>query len=505
MNNRDTGLTTFHKSIITALGLGFFSSAFSASWMCTDVDNWNNSACWSGSVIPGESAAVNIEAASGSHVTVNYNDSTNPPVRLGDFYLNAAEGGTATLIRNDNYALNSSYFFLGEDGTGVSSVIHNSGSSQFGTGSIGKNGGANGYYELNGTGNLRWQRLELGLGGSGVFVQSGGTHTIDAGGLSVGAWGAGSGHYTLQGGTLNVNGLENVGHANRGVFTQNGGTHNVRRLYIGRWGNGLFEMNDGALNVAEWLEIGTTESGNGSFVQNGGRVNIAGSTAISATGIAAGSYQLNGGTLQTAYVDNNDRFEHSGGLLIGDVVNQDQLLFSGTGTRQVQGSVTNTGETVFQPWFGGERRTRTAHSSITLSEGTALHITENLQLDDLGSFTIELGGDSFGLDNFVQVDGIATLGGILELELFSDFIAQDGDRWTLFSASHINGLFSEALLNESFVDLDFSLAYTGTTVDLIATSVAPVPVPAAVWLFGSGLVGILTLSRRGRKTAPATS
>ncbi|MCG8071753.1 MAG: VPLPA-CTERM sorting domain-containing protein, partial [Candidatus Thiodiazotropha taylori] len=36
-----------------------------------------------------------------------------------------------------------------------------------------------------------------------------------------------------------------------------------------------------------------------------------------------------------------------------------------------------------------------------------------------------------------------------------------------------------------------------------ASSVAPVPVPAAVWLFGTGLAGIVTVSRRGRKSKSA--
>ncbi|MEW8221794.1 MAG: hypothetical protein AB2729_05610, partial [Candidatus Thiodiazotropha taylori] len=196
----------------------------------------------------------------------------------------------------------------------------------------------------------------------------------------------------------------------------------------------------------------------------------------------------------------NRTFIHTGGQLIGDLENYDQAVFAGAGTRLIQGSVTNHGQTDFdQPPFG----IRTANSSITLSEGTTLQISDNLTLNDLGSFTLELGGDSFGLDNFVQVGGLANLGGTLELDIFNDFLAEDGDSWTLFSASNISGFFSEALLNENFVDLQFSLSYTATSVDLIASSVAPVPVPAAVWFFGTGLAGIVTVSRRGRKSKSA--
>ncbi|MCG7915610.1 MAG: hypothetical protein JAY71_17240 [Candidatus Thiodiazotropha weberae] len=504
MNNSHTGFRTLNKSIIAALGVGFCSSAFSASWLCTNTDDWNNSACWSTPSIPGATETALIQAAPATDIVINYNNSTTPNEMLDEIVLDAEATGTATLIRNDNFDLNSLNVFIGQRGAGVSSVIQNSGSSDFDIGSLGVSAGSTGYYELNGTASLQWRILQLGGFGSGEFVQSGGNHVINGdfqiGGAGIPSHSAtSSGRYTLNGGTLTANGVEDVGRWGSGVFIQNGGTHNVRLLHISRKaGDGLYEMNDGVLSVTERLEVGTIPASNGVFVQNGGSVTVGGSTIISANGHAAGSYQLNGGTLQTTDVRNKRTFIHTGGQLIGDLDNYDQVVFSGAGTRLIQGSVTNQGESHFdQPPFG----IRTANSSITLSEGTTLQITDNLTLNDLGSFTLELGGDSFGLDNFVQVGGLASLGGTLELDIFSDFLAEDGDSWTLFSASNISGFFSEALLNENFVDLQFSLSYSATSVDLIASSVAPVPVPAAVWLFGTGLAGIVTVSRRGRKAA----
>ncbi len=506
MNSSHTGLRVLHKSIIAALGVGFCTSAFSASWLCTNTDDWNNSACWSTPTIPGATETALIQAPAATDIVINYDNSTTPTETLAEIIIDAEATGTATLIRNENFALNSSDVFIGQRGAGVSSVIHNAGSSEFGIGSLGVSAGSTGYYELNGTASVQWQTLQVGGFGSGEFVQSGGNHVVNGdfqiGGAGIPSHSAtSSGRYTLNGGTLTANGVEDVGRWGSGVFTQNGGTHNVRLLHISRKaGDGLYEMNDGVLAVTERLEVGTIPASNGVFVQNGGSVTVGGSTLISANGHAVGSYQLNGGTLQTSDVRNNRTFIHTGGQLIGDLENYDQAVFAGAGTRLIQGSVTNHGQTDFdQPPFG----IRTANSSITLSEGTTLQISDNLTLNDLGSFTLELGGDSFGLDNFVQVGGLASLGGTLELDIFNDFLAEDGDSWTLFSASNISGFFSEALLNENFVDLQFSLSYTATSVDLIASSVAPVPVPAAVWLFGTGLAGIVTVSRRGRKSKSA--
>ena len=45
----------------------------------------------------------------------------------------------------------------------------------------------------------------------------------------------------------------------------------------------------------------------------------------------------------------------------------------------------------------------------------------------------------------------------------------------------------------------FSMDFTDDT-GLQAASIAPVPVPAAVWLFVSGVLGLLSISRRNRNT-----
>jgi hypothetical protein len=47
----------------------------------------------------------------------------------------------------------------------------------------------------------------------------------------------------------------------------------------------------------------------------------------------------------------------------------------------------------------------------------------------------------------------------------------------------------------------FSNSYRGFTIEELAVTgeVSAVPVPAAVWLFGSGLIGLMAVARRKRK------
>jgi len=50
-------------------------------------------------------------------------------------------------------------------------------------------------------------------------------------------------------------------------------------------------------------------------------------------------------------------------------------------------------------------------------------------------------------------------------------------------------LFDETIVDGVFTDPNFTLTMT-------ATPVSAVPVPAAVWLFGSGLLGMVGIARR---------
>ena len=98
---------------------------------------------------------------------------------------------------------------------------------------------SSGTYSLGGNGRLAVAAIEnVGYSGAGFFTQSGGTHTIGTY-LYVGYEPGSSGTYSLSGGSLsvsntNTNDNEYVGYSGTGTFMQSGGTHTINsNLYLG--------------------------------------------------------------------------------------------------------------------------------------------------------------------------------------------------------------------------------------------------------------------------------
>ena len=148
---------------------------------------------------------------------------------------------------------------------------------------LGVNSGSSGYYSLSGSGilsdtsNANATAVEvIGWGGSGTFVQTGGTNTISNGGILQVAYGYGSGggSYSLSGGLLSSV-YEYVGNGGNGTMTQSGGTNTATQvldLGIGSsgsyTGSGTYALSAGTLNSLE-INIGTY-NGIGTVSQSGG-------------------------------------------------------------------------------------------------------------------------------------------------------------------------------------------------------------------------------------------
>jgi autotransporter-associated beta strand protein len=162
--------------------------------------------------------------------------------------------------------------------------------------SVGGIAGSTGAYSLSGSGQLSTQNTSVGVGASGTFTQSGGTHTT--GTVQIGAYG-GQGTYCLSGGLLssqNASGGEYVGQAGTGTFTQSGGTN----------------------QVAGELDIGDSSGGNGTYNQLGGVNQISRPLYLGWFAGGTGTYNLNGGTLILAAVNSNPAtaaFNFGGGTL----------------------------------------------------------------------------------------------------------------------------------------------------------------------------------------------
>ncbi|MCO6411886.1 MAG: VPLPA-CTERM sorting domain-containing protein [Thiogranum sp.] len=145
--------------------------------------------------------------------------------------------------------------------------------------------------------------------------------------------------------------------------------------------------------------------------------------------------------------------------------------------------------------------------------------------------TMDLSFSSAGLFNISDVDlsilfvgdgghaGVVTLlGGSLDGE-FLNFGLANGEGYTGYNsvtanpptvnagAPTIYGIFattldlSDAFGNGTFSGLNLDISNSSAVPSLIGTtaSAAVVPVPAAVWLFGSGLIGLVGLARRKQR------
>ena len=232
----------------------------------------------------------------------------------------------------------------------------------------------------------------------------------------------------MNGATLDVGNVTGPGTGT--INVQNGGTYST--------GTGTIEIrNTGAVNVG--LVGAGTLNANGPVDLAGGTVAIAGGGTFHAheaiTIGSAGAINLSGGELNATTIDHTagGQFNFTGGSLSVDTV---------------EGDLTNQGGTL----------------SPGSSPGTTT-ITGNYD-QQTGSLAIELGGLAPGTEyDEVEVLGVATLGGTLEVELINGFTPSEGDMFEILTAADVQNTFAI----ESFpalVDLHWSIDYGATSVVL---------------------------------------
>ena len=231
----------------------------------------------------------------------------------------------------------------------------------------------------------------------------------------------------------------------------------------------------------------------------------------------SGSITSSGGTLSLGDSSKTDGINFSGSINVNSttevVLNDfDEALLSGTTTVQDGGILTadnglvNTGSGLLQ---GVGTLNANVTNSAVLSSGISgigmLTVDGDLQQTIDGTLTIELGGLLIGTEyDVLDVMGTATLGGTLDVDWFDLggglFDASLGDSFDILSAEAFVGefdLLSLAVLGEGLNwKMDYLFDEIGTTDIARLTVVSSVPVPAAVWLFGSGLIGLIGVARR---------
>jgi hypothetical protein len=302
--------------------------------------------------------------------------------------------GTYTLSGGTFTASQDSY--LGLSGGGTFNQMGNSTASFQNTAGttlyIGAQLNSNGQYNLADTATLHaYRQEEIGYLGSGTFMQTGGTHTVDQG-LILADQSGSSGTYKIQGGTLNANSGVTVGSDGSGTFTQSSGIVNI--------GEGLNIQGDAAVGAS------------GTFNLKGGTLNVVAGTSVTKgliySGGGAGSFNFSGGTLRTLayFMGSNLTQNASDNPSTLDVTGNDTTIYGGYdingGTNGATLLVANGHTLTVQ----NELSVQGGIVTITQTAG-AINVGANFDIANgtaSGTFNLSGGSISFGSGGFNVAD-----------------------------------------------------------------------------------------------------
>ncbi|HEY1686721.1 MAG TPA: hypothetical protein VGG19_18315, partial [Tepidisphaeraceae bacterium] len=325
-------------------------------------------------------------------------------------------GSTGTYTLSASGSLSAAYETIGNSGNGT--FTQNGGTNTMGGVDaylvVGSGLTSVGTYTLNGGSLILSKTSEgeyIGYSGQGTFNQTGGTNTFSGGDdiLCLGQ-NSGSGKYVLSGGNLTGanTAQELLGNGGSGVFIQTGGTNTVSTLALS---NGSYSLSGTGVLIANEV-IGI--SGQSTFTQSGGNniVNAGSEPASLTIGMgSSGSYLLSGGTLSVTgdeivgYVTTTAFFTQTGGVntATGDLDIAYSRLSGGplTGTFTISGgSSTFSGSA----YIGGSFEGPAGDASLTVSGTGVLTIAGTLIV--FGNRTINLSGGTLNA-------GALSLGGNL--------------------------------------------------------------------------------------------
>jgi T5SS/PEP-CTERM-associated repeat protein len=392
-------------------------------------------------------------------VTITYSSSISPSPYLSFLSINGYDTGSMRLnIKNGSSVLNR-VGLIGDNGgrnnsvivDGVGSSWNNSSMLIVNAGSLNINSGGS---VVNTTGYLGYS---FGYSAAAIIDGVGSSWSNNA--LIVGNAGAGSLNVTnggLVSSEVGFLGYHSESSMSSGTVTINGtGSRwsNSDSLYVG--GSSSSAGGSGVVNI-----------------QNGGQVDVANSLMV----YGEGTVNLSGGSLGADTMDitsTGAQFNFTGGTLAVDTFN---------------GNLVNEGGTLAP-----------GHSTgLTTVNG-------NYSQDINSTLAIEIGGLIAGSEyDVLDVTGIASLAGILDIDLYDLgsglFEPAHGDTFDIVTAESITGEFDflslVSLGNGLSWQVDYLVDAINTT-DVVRLSViSAVPIPNAVWLFGSGLIGLTVFSRR---------
>jgi len=295
--------------------------------------------------------------------------------------------------------------------------------------------------------------------------------------------------------TNTANGSISMNGTNMGVIDNTAGGQ-LRIVYLD---NQSQVMSDNITTDGQvYNRSGSTIDVTGAYTQNGGHLSswgqvTAGSMVVNDGSVYVGSDvygSVDDGTMHVT----NDVVQNGGRLTVdGDLFATTVELNGGTATMSGSGTI---------------------HADVQVNDGQLnpgnspgnLSIEGDFTLSANGTLLMEIGGLLVGTQHDVlDISGNAYLGGTLDVDLYDFgsglFSAELGDTFDILMAETIVGEFdylSLAVLGNGLGwDLSYILDDFGTDyLSLSVVQVSSVPVPSAVWLFGSGLIGLVGFARR---------
>ncbi len=313
------------KLLVLALASAFSQTVLAASdyWACGS-GNWTD-ACWSSTPVAGDD--VYLTESDAINRTVTYNGNYTTP-GLNSLTIDTTGTGTMTLQQSAN-SLVATREYIGNLGAGA--YTQSGGTNTVNKGLYLDQSGGTGSYALSGTGNLTAGYEDIGYAGTGTgtFIQSGGTNMVTGvGGYGLIVGDVGNGYYTLSAGSLSA-ANEFIGNSSggTGTFIQSGGTNTVTgvgELILGNnYGStGSYTLSGGSMSaVIETIgdeSTGSSLGSTGTFTQSGGTNAVgAGGLILGNNPNSTGSYTLSSGGLSAPieYIGygSNGTFTQSGG------------------------------------------------------------------------------------------------------------------------------------------------------------------------------------------------
>jgi fibronectin-binding autotransporter adhesin len=280
---------------MAAAALVFCSSATEAVNLTWNVSsgNWSTPGNWGGSE-PTSSDWAYIQ--NGGTANITQTGETCTRLYLGYY---SADRGTVQITGGDLSILDTG--IIGVDGTGI--FMQSGGTNSISDSLlIGYDSGSSGSYDLSGGGHLSANLEDIGLGGNGTFTHADGTNSVVYQlnlGLDSGSIGS---YYLSDTGQVSTQ-YESVGAYGNGTFIQTGGSNSITKtLDLGSQSgsSGNYSLSGNGQLTAQNETIGGF--GAGTFTQTGGVNSISDTFSLGLTSTYGGNYDLSGsGQLSAKY------------------------------------------------------------------------------------------------------------------------------------------------------------------------------------------------------------